>query len=137
MVHRRNPSQVRYWTTEHLNDRACGHLEMPAFAHAATRSPETAHTSSAGVAERLTTSHFSLWTAEQPRYRPIGQANIRWTGHAKCLTLPVFHTRRGEKLKGSTILMAEWRTIQSARMPGVPVAVNRNGGAQTPQANPS
>lgn len=77
MVHWRNPPQVRYWTTEHLNDRACGHLEMCAFAHAVHRSLGTAHTPNAGVVEWLTTSHFSLWATEQPRYRSTGQADIR------------------------------------------------------------
>ena len=54
---------------------------------------------------------------------------MRPLGHAKCLTRPVFRTHRGEKLEGFTILMAEWWTIESARMLSVPVAVNRNGGA--------
>ena len=62
---------------------------------------------------------------------------MRPLGHAKCLTLPVFRMRRGEKLEGSAILMAEWRNIESARMLGVPVAANRNGGAQTPSSQPS
>jgi hypothetical protein len=77
MVHWRNPPQVRYRTTERLNDRACGHLEMCAFAHATHWSLGTAHMPNAGVAEWLTTSLFSLWAAEQPRCRSIEQADIR------------------------------------------------------------
>ncbi len=127
MVHSWNPPQVRYWTTEHLNSRACGHLEMRAFAHAVHRSLGTVQTPSAGAAEWLTTPRFSLWAPEQPRYRSIGQANIRWTGHAT--------TRPCEVSHNSAILMAELRTIESVRMLSAPIgAAERQSGPLKPTA---